>query len=264
MAAFFSGAPRRRLCDCNRLSVVRPDVAVEWCYDKNAGLTPAQVTFSANKKAWWVCGICGNRWQATINSRCSSSHPGCPWCSGLRVSDKNRLSTCFPEVAQDWDYDKNPGNTPNNVSVGGPKADWVCKKCGYRWVAYIYNRCNGGKGCPKCSRGNVSEASQKWLDSLCVPVESREAWVFIGPNKKLKVDAYIPETNTVYEFLGDYWHGNPAVFDSDKVNSNNKKTFGRLFDETLERLNTLRSGGYNLNVIWEDTFKRLQRVDNGS
>ena len=40
-----------------------------------------------------------------------------------------------------------------------------------------------------------------------------------------KVDGYCYETNTVYEFHGDYWHGNPIVFDSDDTNKCVGKTF---------------------------------------
>ena len=33
-----------------------------------------------------------------------------------------------------------------------------------------------------------------------------------GNNERHKyVDGYDPATNTIYEFLGDYWHGNPKT-----------------------------------------------------
>jgi len=59
------------------------------------------------------------------------------------------LQSEYPEIAAEWDYEKND-STPDCVA---PKcnefAHWVCKKCGYSWIAKISNRANG-RGCPLC------------------------------------------------------------------------------------------------------------------
>ena len=40
------------------------------------------------------------------------------------------------------------------------------------------------------------------------------------PNTRLKADGYCKETNTIYEFHGDYWHGNPLInISNGKINS---------------------------------------------
>jgi len=59
--------------------------------------------------------------------------------------------------------------------------------------------------------------------------------------------------------LGDYWHGNPNIYDQNKKNRNVKKTFGQLFDETIERLGFFRAAGYSLNIVWESDFLEAQR-----
>jgi len=64
-----------------------------------------------------------------------------------------------------------------------------------------------------------------------------------------------PETNTVYEFLGDYWHGNPEVYDPDEYNKSCSKTFGLLFDETNKRLEHIKSLGYNIITKWENDYE---------
>lgn len=65
------------------------------------------------------------------------------------------------------------------------------------------------------------------------------------------MDGYDPETNTVYEYLGDYWHGNPKVFNPEDLNTKVGKTFGQLFDETNRRLEEIKSMGYNIVTQWE-------------
>ena len=72
--------------------------------------------------------------------------------------------------------------------------------------------------------------------------------------RQVRVDAYDPETNTIYEFLGDYWHGNPEVYDLNDFNRSNKTKFQVLYDETFDRLNFIKSLGYNVKYIWENDF----------
>lgn len=62
-----------------------------------------------------------------------------------------------------------------------------------------------GQGCKKCSN-NVSRLERGWLDSLGVPENCRQVRLCLG-GKRYVVDALVEDT--VYEFWGDKWHGNP-------------------------------------------------------
>ena len=73
-------------------------------------------------------------------------------------------------------------------------------------------------------------------------------------NKLFKVDGYCENTNTIYEFYGDFWHGNPKIYDEKETHPLNKKTYGDLYNETIYRENVLRQEGYNLITIWESDF----------
>ena len=92
---------------------------------------------------------------------------------------------------------------------------------------------------------------KEWLDSLGITERQY-------PIANYKVDGYDPETNTVYEFLGDYWHGNPEVYDPDEYNKSCSKTFGQLFDETNIRLEHIKSLGYNIITKWENDILQLE------
>ena len=84
-----------------------------------------------------------------------------------------------------------------------------------------------GRGCPKCTH-IISKPETIWIDSLNIDPKYRQAKIKIG-KKYIKADAYIPETNTVYEFHGNYWHGNPRIYKSKDINKTNNKTFGELY-----------------------------------
>lgn len=116
-----------------------------------------------------------------------------------------------------------------------------------------------GKGCAKCYK-NISKAEIKWLDSLNIPANCRQHTIIIE-NKKFKVDAFMKETNTIYEFWGDFWHGNPDKFKTNDINHVNKKTFGQLYDETMRKRQTLQDAGYSLIEIWENDFNNKENND---
>ena len=71
---------------------------------------------------------------------------------------------------------------------------------------------------------------------------------------KYKVDGYDPTNNIVFEFLGNYWHGNLNVYPPETVNKTLGKTMGLLNEETMNRLNAIRKEGFKVEYIWEKDF----------
>ena len=132
----------------NDLETVNPSLLVEWDYAKNEFI-PAEVLPYSKKKAWWKCQK-GHEWQATIYNRAKGQH--CPYCTNKKVlKGYNDLATTNPNLAKEWNYDKNGELTPYQFSAGAvKKVWWICTK-GHEWQAKIYSRMQG-KGCPYCSK----------------------------------------------------------------------------------------------------------------
>lgn len=141
----------KKLTDENRLSVVRPDLAAEWNYDKNGELTPENISFGSNKKVWWKCKI-GHEWEEKPLNRYNGRN--CPVCSSHKVlSGFNDLMTTNPQLAEEWNYSKN-ALTPQEVTKSsGKKVWWKCKQ-GHEWEATINSR-DRGSGCPFCGNKKV-------------------------------------------------------------------------------------------------------------
>ena len=110
-----------------------------------------------------------------------------------------------------------------------------------------------GCGCPRCSN-TISKDEIKFLDFLNIKQENRQ--VKIG---NYKVDGVDKETNTIYEFLGDYWHGNPSKFDPDSIHPKLHKPYKLLHSETMNKLISLKRRGYNVKYIWENDWKNFKR-----
>ncbi len=134
---------------------------------------------------------------------------------------------------------------------------WItCVACHTRWKTRPDNHMDG-KGCPRCAfKKFVSKGETEWLDSLEIDPKARNTWIDIN-GRKLNVDAVVG--NKIYEFDGDYYHGNPKKFARDRINHRCGVTMGELYDRTMERHGWIRDAGYELVSIWESDWKRQNR-----
>lgn len=113
-----------------------------------------------------------------------------------------------------------------------------------------------GKRCPKCAN-SISKQEIEWLNYLSVPDEYRHKILYIG-KIKVQTDAYNPITNTIYEYNGDFWHGNPEKYKLTDINPRNRKTFGELYKETQAKRKLILDAGYNLIEIWGSNWKKTK------
>jgi len=171
---------------------------------------------------------------------------GCRLCGEKRAAEKitKPVELYFSEVSKihnnKYDYSKSIYTFARN------KILIICPTHGeFSQTASSHLK----SGCPKCSNW-ISKMESNWLDSLGISIEFRQKLLFID-KKRIKVDAFVPETNTVYEFWGDYWHGNPKKYNPNDVNLKNKKTFGELYKDTLSKRELILKSGYNLIEKWE-------------
>ena len=66
----------------------------------------------------------------------------------------NDLLTKNPELAKEWNYERNGDLKPEDVTASsGKKVWWKCNK-GHEWQAVVCNR-SYGSGCPICSGQKV-------------------------------------------------------------------------------------------------------------
>ncbi len=165
----------------NDLATDSPEIAVEWDYSRNKGLvnklgrdisTPDKVSSTSNQKVWWICSSCSHSWCASIDNRAKGK--GCPVCGrGKTAAAKskprtgiNDLASHNPEIAKDWDYQKNYPLTPDQVAFSAnKKVFWKCSVCNYGWETTINNR-SQGKRCPMCSRVKSHESTSKAVECI--------------------------------------------------------------------------------------------------
>lgn len=141
----------------NSISIKMPLLLTEWHPTKNGNILPESVPLHSNMKLWWKCSVCGYEWQSTPGHRASGRN--CPACAGhILIPGKNDLQTMFPNVAEEWNYERNGTLTPSNIAnKSNAKVWWKCLNHGHEWQATVSERTRAGRstGCPYCSNKKV-------------------------------------------------------------------------------------------------------------
>jgi hypothetical protein len=176
---------------------------------------------------------------------------GCPKCAKLyRPTTAEFIASA--QLIHQFKYDYSLVNYQSSKI----KIPIICSVHGTFWQtphAHIIGKC----GCPNCSNWS-SKKEQAWIQSLNNPNLKLQQTIKIN-NRIFKVDGFDPTTNTIYEFYGDFWHGNPQVYSAEAVNCINKKKFGELYLATLEKENILKNH-YHLVHIWEYDWDLLTKT----
>lgn len=151
-----------------------PEVAKDWDYAKNEEVSPWNIRPTSSNKVWWKCHICGHEWKVAPVNRIYGSI--CPECNKRKLSEPQKgiddFLTMFPEIASEWNYEKNGLLTPDCVKPGSNKIVWWrCSKCGYEWDTSINHRTLKSKAtsCPACAikvRADKKRIPQKGKDDL--------------------------------------------------------------------------------------------------
>ena len=68
---------------------------------------------------------------------------------------REKLPVENPELAAQWDYDKNGNLHPEDFTGGSNKKVWWRCALGHSWEAQINKRFTFGRGCPYCSGNKV-------------------------------------------------------------------------------------------------------------
>lgn len=201
-----------------------------------------------------------------VNNVYSSKNKKCSECKSIDSSNRQRMSqsqfesrilALFPDHEIKGKY----------INVDTPVAAF-CKIHKLKFDICPNNALyNKYSQCPGCRKGPAksSKISQKWIKWVC----RSKGWKFAnilcsenGNEHYIKdvglVDGYHKPTNTVLEFHGDYWHGNPVRFKPNKVLFSGL-TAKQLYNRTKKKEAKIMSLGFNLIVMWEHDYRAYLR-----
>jgi len=206
---------------------------------------------SSSNKIIITCLKHGDFNQLPANHLCGK---GCPDCGKIIKADKRRRSLDEFIILSNNIYN-NKYTYKNSIYINTDTHIVInCNKHG-DFLQTPASHLAGKEGCCSCANIKVSKMEKAWLTSLSICESDRQKRIYINNKNYYIVDAYVAKTNTVYEFYGDYWHGNPSVFNLDEINKHTNSPFKYLYRKTLKKENNLLKLNYNIAYIWESDFK---------
>lgn len=177
-------------------------------------LKPENFGKGSHQEIIWRCKY-GHYSLGAIHDRLNDH--GCGYCSGRNVCWDNCAENTHSKLIKEWNFDLNDGTLQNYVAGSRYRAHWICE-FGHKWQTSISERAYHKTDCPNCAK-SISSGETEWLDILDVPIRNNTIKIF----RTSKVDGLSKDKKIVYEFHGDYWHGNPNIYNHNEVNKKNQK-----------------------------------------
>ena len=188
---------------------------------------------------------------------------GCYKCGEIKTANSKYCNTIeFIEKSKKihgdrYNYSKTEYKKSNkNVII-------ICKEHG-EFNIRPNNHTNSNQGCYKCQiKKQYSKKCINWLNFVS---KYHNIYIQHGdndgeyriPNTRYSADGYCLETNTIYEFNGTRWHGDPRFCDKNETSHVGIK-YGELYEKTIRKEDIIKNMGFNYIAIWEYDWDKLNR-----
>lgn len=196
---------------------------------------------------------CNNNHEWTNTpSNVINNQQGCKICAG-----KNKKTT------QEFEQELKEKRSTIKIKEGEhyftahTKMIFLCD-AGHEWSARPIDVLIG-YGCPHCVKKGYSKKAIKWIREMSHVGNIQHAengGEYLIPSTPFYADGYCKETNTIYEFYGDCYHGNPNVYSpTTRCHPYNRQlTAQQLYERTINREQLIKSLGYNIVTVWENDY----------
>lgn len=147
----------------SKFANVNANIVSAFLPNENPDVDLSKLSEGSHVKIVCQCPQCKTKWICEI--RKNKDKISCPNCASKRRSssnmrvktnESNTLKLLFPEIAKEWDFDKNDEwLTPENISAqSSKKVFWKCP-LEHSYKATVTNRTRNHSGCPYCSGQKV-------------------------------------------------------------------------------------------------------------
>ena len=180
----------------------RPELEKEWDFDLNEGINPYHLDCNSSKNVNWNCEEKSHSWQATVKSRANGSK--CPYCTNKRVLQGfNDLQTCFPQIAAEWDYEKNFPLKPRDVVYGTRKRFyWLCEH-GVSWEQEVSARTRSPN--PRCPCNGAPILIKGVNDLATKRPDIAAEWDYVA-NAPITPSSIFPKSNKKFSWICSHEH----------------------------------------------------------
>ena len=208
----------------------------------------------ANDKVIIICKIHGKFEQTPCHHYLKKNN--CPKCNGMNKTPEEIIKIFRKKHGDKYNYD-----SINDYDVVRSHT-FINIKCLFHgfFKQIVYSHLSG-RGCPSCAKTGYSIGQIEWLTFIGFLEKKNIQHMKNGGEYKVKglrVDGYCKESNEVFEYHGNFFHGCPKIYKSDTINSVTGETMGELYKKTLKKEKMIKDAGYKLRVIWESDWKKIK------
>ena len=234
-------------------------------------------------------------WYKITANDINSNH-GCGLlCHYYNGSPLQFLKSVFPQERWlPWKFTVAPTNTWKDKQIRKDYAIWLGEELNYKnmedWYKITLKDINSNRGCGLlCDYYNgspsqflksvfphypwdlskfkkkYSQGQIEWLNYLSSEkypdirhILNHDDGEYSIPNSRYHADGYSKATNTVFEYHGDMFHGNPAIYEKDAINPISKITYGELYEKTIKKQRFCEESDYKYVFIWESEWFRAK------
>ena len=231
-------------------------------------------------------------WYKITKTLIHDNHGGGLLVNKYRDSPLRFLEGVFPDVEWlPWKFYMSSHGTWDDIENHIKYAKWLGETLGYKntddWYQItqrlIVNNDGSGllqskyKGSPKlfvmsvypeynwdsCKFvKNYSQGQIEWLNYMILSIPdiihaiNNSNGEYSIPNSRYHADGYSESKKMILEYHGDFYHGNPKLFNEEEMNLVTKTTFGELYQNTLEKKRFCQEHEYEYFSIWESEWIR--------
>jgi hypothetical protein len=134
----------------NDMATTHPDLA-KFLDEEKSKVRATEVIAGTGKKLWWLCEK-GHSSEANGDKR-KNSPAACPFCVNKEVLvGFNDMETTHPQLANEFDLEKNQPLTPRDLIAGTSEVLWwICQSENHSYQVDGMHRVTQGAGCPVCA-----------------------------------------------------------------------------------------------------------------
>jgi hypothetical protein len=136
-----------------------PDLLLEWAWDVNTDLDPAELAAGSHTRVAWRCLLDpAHVWETKVADR-TYHDSACPFHMGVRVHPAESLAAFSPWLAVEWHPERNELRPDQVTRASAREIVWRCD-ANHEWIAPVYQRTLSGSGCPDCYRAQAAARSR--------------------------------------------------------------------------------------------------------
>lgn len=247
-----------------------------WVMNKNNNIKPRHISKKTNKPYWFQCDGCNHYFKSIIGN-VTDKNRWCPYCcQSPKLCDDNNCGWCYDKSLMSfkgttikgklkincWDYQKNTGLTPRDVTIATPKKYWfICDECYESFSSRICTITRHNNWCPIC-RNKTEKKFLQWFNknysTYILKYQVTYQWLKNpDTDNNLPFDFVVEQLKLIIEIDGEQHFSQVSVWNSpENTFEYDQYKMQKALEKGYTIIRLLQNDIWNNKNNWQKTFHR--------